>query len=192
MSWTQAQLDVCQEAFFILRQDIGLPTPGTADSDTSLEWTKCKLAYESARQEVLGAHDWVFARVAASRTNISAWPGDVRNCLVYCLARELAIPIAGRIADMQNIDALYRDKLRKAQIRDLEDETAGDETAREVLASIRAYYAEDSRLPQSIAKLAEKIHAVEDSSLDEILSAHGWQNDVTGGYGVILNTLLEV
>ena len=192
MSWTQAQLDVCQEAFFILRQDIGLPTPATSDSDTSLEWTKCKLAYESARQEVLGAHDWVFARIEASRTNISAWPGDVRNCLVYCLARELAIPIAGRIADMQNIDALYRDKLRKAQIRDLEDETAGDETATEVLSAIRAYYAEDSRLPQSISKLAEKIHAVEDSALEEILAAHGWENDITGGYGVIYNALLEV
>ena len=192
MSWTQAQLDVCQEAFFILRQDIGLPTPETADSDTSLEWTKCKLAYESARQEVLGAHDWVFGRSAAGRTNIALWPGDVRNCLVYCLARELAIPIAGRIADMQNIDALYCDKLRKAQIRDLEAEVSDDETAREVLASIRAYCAEDSRLPQSIAKFIEKIRAVEDSSLDEILSAHGWRNDVTGGYGVIYNALLEV
>ena len=192
MSWNQAQLDVCQEAFFILRQDISLPTPAEADTDTSLEWTKCKIAYESARQEVLGAHDWVFARVAAARENISMWPGDVRNCLVYCLARELAIPIAGRIADMQNIDALYRDKLRKAQIRDLEAETFSDETAREVLSSIRAYYADDSRLPQSIAKFVEKIQAVEDSSLDEILSAHGWQNDVTGGYGAILNALLEV
>ena len=192
MSWNQAQLDVCQEAFFILRQDIGLPTPAEADTDTSLEWTKCKLAYESARQEVLGAHDWVFARVAAARENISMWPGDVRNCLVYCLARELAIPIAGRIADMQNIDALYRDKLRKAQVRDLEAEVSSDETAREVLASIRAYFADDSRLPQSIAKFMEKIGTIEDSSLDEILSAHGWQNDVTGGYGVILNTLLEV
>lgn len=192
MSWNQAQLDVCQEAFFILRQDIGLPTPAEADTDTSLEWTKCKIAYESARHEVLGAHDWVFARVAAARENIGMWPGDVRNCLVYCLARELAIPIAGRIADMQNIDALYRDKLRKAQIRDLEAETLSDDTAREVLSSIRAYYADDSRLPQSIAKFMEKIKAVEDSSLDEILSAHAWQNDVAGGYGVIYNALLEV
>ena len=192
MSWSQIQIDVCQEALYLLRQDLELPTPATADTDTSLEWSKCRLAYEAARQEVLGAHDWVFARESGAGANLTKWPGNIKGVLVYCLARELAIPIAGRIADMQNLDALYRDKLRKAIIKDLEEETISDETAREVFAGIRAYYGEDTRLPISIAKLVEKVAAVEDSALAEILSAHVWENDVTGGYGVIYNLLSEV
>ncbi len=192
MSWTQKELDTCQEAFYLLRQDVDVPTPETADADATLEWRKCAKAFVRAREEILCAHDWTFARAAGQRADLSRWPEGVRNALVYCLARELAIPLAGRVADMQNFDALYRDKLRQAIVRDLEDETAGDATAQEVLAAIRAYYADDSRLPMSIAKLAEKVAAVEDSALDEILAAHAWESDVTGGYGVIYNALKEV
>ena len=192
MSWSQTELDTCQEAFYLLRQDVDVPTVETADTDATVEWKKCVKAFRHAKAEVLAAHDWVFARTEAGRDDLARWPEDVRNALVYCLARELAIPIAGRVADMQNLDALYRDKLRKAVVRDLEDETADDATAREVLASIRAYYGEDSRLPMSISKLAERVAAVEDSALEEILAAHAWESDVTGGYGVIYNLLKEV
>lgn len=192
MSWTQTELDTCQEAFYLLRQDVDVPTPATADTDTTLEWKKCQKAFFAARSEVLGVHDWVFARTSAWRTDLTHWPDNIKNVLVYCLARELAIPLTGRIADMQNIDALYREKLRRAIVRDLEDETVENETAREVFSAIRAYYGDDSRLPISIAKLVEKVAAVEDSSLEEILSAHAWENDVTGGYGIIYNLLQEV
>lgn len=175
MSWTQAQLDVCQEAFYILRQDIGLPDPGSADTDNSLEWTKCKLAYETARQEVLAAHDWVFARSQASQTDVTAWPGDVRNCLVYCLARELAIPIAGRIEDMKNVDALYRDKLQRAIIHDLEAEDAAvtDKLHREVLAFLRSIYSADVP-PRSVLALTKKIDDMKDMSRKEVLGAYDW------------------
>ena len=174
MSWNDANLKVCQEAFYILRQDIPVPTAAEAESDTSLEWQKCKLAYETAREEVLAAHDWVFARTPANRENIAEWPGDVRSALVYCLARELAIPIAGRHADMQSADALYRDKLQKARIRDLEDETVSDPLASEVLSAIRGYYADDSKLPRSIATFVARLNAVKAAALDEAKSAHAW------------------
>lgn len=190
MSWTQAELDTCQEAFYLLRQDVDVPDAATADIDDTLEWKKCRKAYTHAKAEILAAHDWTWARGGAPE--LVKWPGDVRNALAYCTARELAIPLAGRIADMQNIDALYREKLRRAIISDLESEVVSNPTANEVFAALRAYFADDSRLPVSISKLVEKVAAVEDSSLAEILSAHAWENDVTGGYGIIYTLLSEV
>lgn len=190
MSWTQDELDICQEAFYLLRQDVDVPPPAEADSDETLEWKKCKKAFVHAKAEVLAAHEWSWGRSVGEE--VVKWPREIKNVLAYCTARELAIPLAGRIADMQNLDALYRDKLRSAIIRDLEDETVENQTAKEVLAAIRAYYSDDSRLPVSISKLVKKVAEVEDSSLAEILSAHVWENDVTGGYGIIYKLLSEV
>lgn len=183
MSWNQAQLDVCQEAFFILRQDIGLPTPAEADTDTSLEWTKCKIAYETARQEVLSRHDWVFARTEANRTDISKWPGDVRNALAYCLARELAIPIAGRLADLQAIKSLYDEKLQSSILHDLEDEDAAvtDSLHREVLAFLRSTYNSDVP-PRSVRALTGKIDSLKEMSRKEVISAYDWSFAQTDAY----------
>ena len=183
MSWTREQLDVCQEAFFILRQDIGLPTPEEADTDNSLEWTKCKIAYETARQEVLSRHDWVFARTEENKTDISKWPGDVRNALAYCLARELAIPIAGRLADLQAIKALYDEKLQSSILHDLEEEDAevSDPLHREVLAFLRSTYNSDVP-PRSVRALTGKIDSLKDMSRKEVIGAYDWSFAQTDGY----------
>ncbi len=175
MSWTQAQLDVCKQAFYILRQDIGIPTPETADSDNSIEWTKCKLAYESARQEVLSRHDWVFARVETNRTDISQWPGDIKNALIYCLASELAIPIAGRLVDLKAIKAIYDEKLQSAILHDLEDEDASitDTLHREVLAFLRSTYNSDIP-PRSVRCLTGKIDDLKDMARKEVLGSYDW------------------
>ena len=164
MSWTASQLGVCQEAFYILRQDIDLPTTATADTDTSLEWAKCKLAYSSSAAEVLAAYDWTFVHASGySETDIATWAADVRNALVYCLARDLAIPIAGRIADMQNIDVLYRDKLNKAIIRDLNEKVATntDPILAELLANFK--YG-DPATPNAYAIYTQRVTAVKSAS----------------------------
>ena len=121
MSWTQAQLDVCQEAFYLLRQDMDVPTVAAADTDASPEWKKCKHAWTVAIADILGAHGWRFTAGLSDASDVSQWPAGARGALVYCLARELAIPIAGRMADMEAMDRLYRDKLMKARIKDLSD-----------------------------------------------------------------------
>ena len=191
MSWSQTELDTCQEAFYLLRQDVDVPTVETADTDTTTEWKKCAKAFRHARAEVLAAHDWTWARTAVPE--LSSWPQDVRNALVYCTARELAIPIAGRIADMQNMDALYRDKLVLARVKDLESETTADVTAKEVFAALRSHFStDDKRLPRSLKKIADRIGEVEQTSLDEILGVHVWQSDVSGQLAVIYNALLKV
>lgn len=113
MAWNQAEIDICQEALMILRQDIDLPTPATADADNTLEWKKCKLVFKRAVNEVYDAFEWS-ADIDVEK--VLAWPQKLKNALVYCLARELAVPIAGRVADMRDCDALYRDKLLQAKM----------------------------------------------------------------------------
>lgn len=126
MAWTQSEIDICEEALALLRQDVDLPTPETADEDNTLEWKKCRNAYPNAREEVLSAHDWVFARDPAARTDLKKWPSDVKNCLIYVLARRLAVPIAGRLGDLQTYDALYQDALIRARFADLTREYEDD------------------------------------------------------------------
>lgn len=193
MAWLQKDLDICQEALYLLRQDVDVPALSDVDSDSTLEWRKTKKAYEHAKGEILGSHDWTWNRSGQGAASISAWPADARNVLVYCTARELAIPLTGRIADMQNIDALYRDKLVKARVRDLESETTDDETAREVFAQLRSHFStDDQRLPTSLKKIVDRIREVEGTALDEILGVHIWTSDVTGQLGVVYNALLGV
>lgn len=191
MAWTQDAIDVVKEALFFLRQDVELPTPETAESETSLEWNKATLAYKSAMKEIISAHDWTFMR-SGDKENLSKWPGDLRGALVSLVARELALPLAGRRGDLELADAVYRDRLHRAMIHDLEDEVAGDETAAEVLATIRQYYGDDSKLPRSILSLAKRIEAIEDSCYDELMAAHAWSGSDTGVYGFILSYLKGV
>lgn len=46
--------------------------------------------------------------------DVSIWHPLVRRAFVRCLARDLAIAVTGRHADLQNMDSLYRDALAKA------------------------------------------------------------------------------
>lgn len=51
-------------------------------------------------------------------TDIDLWPASVRRVFVYGLARDLAIPVTGRVADLKTLDALYQQKMKDAALLD--------------------------------------------------------------------------
>lgn len=57
--------------------------------------------------------------------DVGRWPVLVRRALVYALARDLAIPVTGRNADLQNMNALYLDKLKQAALHDARQDQPG-------------------------------------------------------------------
>jgi len=177
MQITQAMLDVCEEALYHLRQDTTLPTLAQAATDTSMEWVKCRKAFGYAATEVLAAHDWKFARQsAAAKDAVDGWPENLKKVLVYCLARELAVQVAGRTEDLKNLHQLYNRFLFEAKLKDLEEDTSTDAVAKEVVSTIRGYFSEQSTdMPRSMLSIYSRIEAVRTSAYQEVLAAHEWQ-----------------
>ena len=174
-------LRVARLALYQLRQDVGVPeTPEAAESDTSLTWAKCRDALDVAAAEVLDAHNWTWKRgeaAAASAASPAAWPSDAKNALVFCLARELAVPIAGRVEDMKNMNALYAEKLRLARLHDLERETqaVSDPDLKEVLAVVCPTLTSASdALPMDLAAVTRRVEACRARARAAILAAHNW------------------
>lgn len=185
MQITQTMLDVCEEALSLLRQDVTLPTLANAQTDLGLEWVKCRKAFDYAAAEVLAAHDWEFARCTdGAATSVDAWPLNVRKVLVYCLARDLSVRIAGRTEDLRNYHQLYSLFLAEAKVKDLEAQHSDDPVVSEVLAGIRPHFSLDQKnLPLTMVSLYGRIDAVKESAFKEILAAHNWQgkDDMEGG-----------
>lgn len=181
MIFEEADLEACQEALTLLRQDLPLTLDELNDAETANAVArKCRAVYEPARLEVLIGHDWNFARreVAVGwapsgrphevrfampsgaaklvRVNgedggealhwrvaedsvfadgrpttveftedvedLERWHPLVRRAFVYCLARDLAIPVTGRQNDLKSMEALYQDKLKLAVLADAREE----------------------------------------------------------------------
>lgn len=164
---------ICKEAFSLLRQDITKITAENWEKETPIEVAKCKLAIDSAISEVLESFRWS-ADVTAD--NVSSWSRRMQNALVYCLARELAIPIAGRMEDMKNLDALYRDKLSQAQIADYEAGKAAisDPDIRELFSLIIVGQGGETNRPSSIVDIIERINDLKKSARLQVLLAHDW------------------
>ena len=181
MQITQAMLDVCEEALYHLRQDVTLPTLAAAPTDTGMEWVKCRKAFDYAASEVLAAHDWRFARGGGGvQDRVDSWPQNVRKVLVYCLARELSVQIAGRTEDLKNWHQLYNRLLFDAKLKDLEEDTSADAVCKEVVATLRGYFSDESKdVPRSMVSVYDRIGAVRQSSFEEVRAAHGWNNGAT-------------
>ena len=186
-------LRIVRLAMFQLRQDIGVPdTVADAASDTSIGWAKCKECFDVSFAEVLGAHNWTWKRgvTVPARTGeedppipptvLEApddWPADAKNALVYCLAAELAVPVAGRVEDMKNYRAIYGQKLHDARVHDLDGELAAVEDAdmREVLSLVcPTITTGGAALPMDLLAVTRRIDANKDRARDEILAAHNW------------------
>lgn len=161
---------VCREAFYILRQDASVLTDVNWSAGKPIEVAKCRLAVETAAYEVLDAFKW---SGDLSVGNVSAWPRKVRNALVYCLARELAIPIAGRVEDMKAYDALYRDKLMQAMLWELNNvlATNSDPVLAEMLMNFRA---DDPGLVKTFAVYTSRVSVVKETAAVEVNAAHDW------------------
>ena len=168
---------ICHEAFYILRQDAEVLTEENWSVGKPIEVAKCKLAVETAVYEVLDAFNWSDDLTV---NNISSWPRTVRNAVVYCLARELAVPVAGRIEDMKNLDALYRDKLMQAMLRELNNALSsnGDPVLAEMLMNFRS---DDPGLVKTFAIYTRRASVVKETAATEINAAHDWLQPFASG-----------
>lgn len=179
---TEDALRVVRLALYQLRQDIGVPESAeAAATDSTLTWTKCRDCLDVAFAETLDAHNWTWKRGAADTESVldrtDGWPADTRNALVYCLARELAVPVAGRVEDMKNCDALYQSKLRDARVHDLEEEVAAvtDPDCREVLAAVcPTVLSSATSLPMDLISVTRRIDATKAHARAEVIAAHNW------------------
>ena len=184
MTISAENIQACQEALFLLRQDVGLPTVEGAASDTSIEWAKCRIAFGAAVTEVWNAHDWAVqlrmdaAEAEAAAHDCAGWSEPMRRALACCVARELAVPLAGRVQDLQNWDAMYQRKLVYARCRSLEAERrAVDDPVHAELLSVlvpRFSESEGPSLPRSVKSITDRADALADSSRHAVLSAHAW------------------
>ena len=183
MTISAENIAVCQEALYLLRQDTGLPSVADAATDTSLEWRKSKIAFDAAMSEVWNAHDWnaelklTGADLTAAPANVARWTSAMRSALAYCVASELAIPLAGRVQDLQNWRALYRDKLAQARVAALEAERKAvtNQTHNDILALLVPHFdPADGHLPRSIKALTDRADALAGSARYAVLSDHDW------------------
>ena len=105
----------------------------------------------------------------------SAWPPLARAAFVCYLARELCIPITGRLADLQPIAALTNERMGEAAAADVNEGNAGSPIVREVVAVLRSEAgASDADLAQSADALAERIEELLEPTRRELMSAHRW------------------
>ena len=176
-------LSIVRRALYQLRQDVGVPdTVEDADADTSAAWAKVRDLFDVSFYEVLSAHNWTWKRgdYAASQnidTKPDNWPADAKNALVYCLAAELAVPVAGRVEDMKNCRAIYSQKLHDARVYDLDRELAAvsDADTREVLSLVcPTITTGGGALPMDLLAVTRRIDANKDRARDEVLAAHNW------------------
>lgn len=179
---TLETLRLSRLAMYQLRQDVGIPdTVEAAEADTSVAWTKCKDCFDIAFAEVLDAHNWTWKRNANADDDIDTtpdqWPDDAKNALVYCLAAELAVPVAGRVEDMKNCRAIYGQKLHDARVHDLDVELAAveDRDTKEVLSLVcPTITTNGAALPMDLIAATRRIDANKERARDEILAAHNW------------------
>lgn len=177
MTTSESNISVCQEALYLLRQDVDLPTVADADTDASLEWRKCKMAFDTAIAEVWNAHDWTCAQASATADDATGWTAPMRTALVYCVARELAIPLAGRVEDLKNWDGLYRDKLAQARVAALEAErkTITEHLKRDLIALLVPQFdPRDNHLPRSLKTITDRADALAEGVRHIVLSVHPW------------------
>ncbi len=183
MTINAANLAVCQEALYLLRQDVGLPPVAEQPTDPTLQWQKRRMAFETMVAEVWGAHDWN-AELKLTGANLTAAPGDVTNwtapmrtALAYGVASELAVPLAGRVEDLKNWTSLYQDKLSRARVLSLENErrTITDAVHAELLALlVPSFDPADNHLPRSLKAITDRADELTDSARYAILSDHAW------------------
>ena len=190
---TLETLRIARLAMYQLRQDVGIPeSVADAANDASALWTKCKDCFDVAFTEVLDAHNWTWKRGVEIPTRTvqddppipptvleapDDWPADAKNVLVYCLAAELAVPVAGRVEDMKNCRAIYGQKLHDARVHDLDLELAAvtDPDTKEVLSLVcPTITTGGAALPMDLLAATRRIDANRDRARDEVLAAHNW------------------
>lgn len=183
MNITEGNIAVCQQALYLLRQDVGLPSVDGADSDDSLEWRKCRIAFDAALAETWNAHDWLDswgvkatdADAATLPLECDKWPEDAKSALAYGVAKELAIPLAGRMDDLKTWTSLWQDKLEKARVSALEAErkSVADPIHVDLLAQMMPRFS-SGNLPRSVKTILDRADALKDEARTAVLTAQAW------------------
>ena len=177
MTINASNIAVCQEALYLLRQDVDLPTVANAASDDSLEWRKSRLAFDTAIAEVWAAHDWTVTAADATDADTTGWTQAMRSALAYTIARELAIPLAGRVEDLKLWSSLQAQKLAQARVEELEKERKAvtDPLKRDLLALlVPRFDPSDGHLPKSLKAITDRSDALADGVRHIVLSVHPW------------------
>lgn len=183
MTATEKNIAVCQHALYLLRQDVGLPSVEEAETDESLEWAKCRIAFDAAADELWNEHDWNAALrlgaddLASAPGRTDLWTEPMRQALAYGVARELAIPLAGRVEDLKNWDALFRERLAKARVVALETERSAltDPMETEVVANLVPRFTEKAdALPRSVKSILDRAAVLADAARSAVLTAQAW------------------
>ena len=177
MTINASNLSVCQEALYLLRQDVDLPSVAEAPTDTSLEWRKCQIAFGTAIAEVWAAHDWVVTAATATNADTTNWTTAMRAALAYAIARELSIPLAGRVEDLKLWTSLQAQKLAQARVEELEKERRAvtDALKRDLLALLVPQFdPADNHLPKSLKAITDRADALADGVRRVVLSVHPW------------------
>lgn len=183
MKTTEGNIAVCQQALYLLRQDVGLPTVETADEDASLEWGKCRIAFDAALAETWNAHDWLDSwgvdadgdEAKRLAEQCDEWPEDAKCALAYGVAKELAIPLAGRMDDLKTWTSLWQDKLEKARISALEAERKAvtDPIGVELLAQVMPRFT-SGNLPRSVKSVLVRAESLKEQVRTTVLTAQAW------------------
>lgn len=176
---TAETLRIITLAMYQLRQDIGVPaTTEDAETDNSIVWQKCRAHYPSSFDAVLNAHNWTWKRTDPTACESpDGWPVEAKGLLVFHLAKELSVPVAGRVEDMKNLTALYDQKLQAARIHDLDAELAAieDPDEKEILAAVcPAITTGGAPLPMDLVSVTRRIEANKAHAMSEIIASHNW------------------
>ena len=186
---TAEMLRLVRLSMYQLRQDIGVPdTVEEAESDTSVVWQKCLAYYPSSFDAVLSAHNWTWKRGNDDvLESVDTWPEEAKSLLVYHLAKELSVTVAGRVEDMKNLTTIYEQKLHDARVHDLDAELDAiqDPDEKEILAAVcPTITTGGAALPMDLITVTRRIDANKAHAMAEIISSHNWsfcRDEVTVG-----------
>ena len=113
--------------------------------------------------------------------DLSTLSGGVKAAYIALVKCKVAAALGLPAEAIKLFEEQYERKLQRARISDLEMSASTDQVTTEVLAAIRAPFAQDDpKLPMAMQNLYSRIEAVRQAAFLEILAAHKWTWIPTG------------
>lgn len=129
----------------------------------------------------LTSADGAYTVYTRDAEDVTTWPALARAAFVAYLARELCIPVSGRLEDLKAIDALASERLTAARLADLREGSPADDRAAEVLALLRTGEAlAGSAEADGVEAATRRLALFVKSATAEVMAAHDWGTSATG------------
>lgn len=161
-SLNEVQLARCQAALALLRQEVTLTAAGATKADVA-----CRRTYPYALAAFNQLHDWGNAGSPGSLSGLA------EAAFVAYLAREMAIPVTGRLEDLKAVDAIFQRRLQEARVHALTARLR--ENTDPVLAELLANFkADDAALANAFDVYTARRAAVTAAAEAEVAAAHDW------------------